>query len=88
SIWDAQSNPTGTWRPDFGYQGEQGTGSYTLMSNNEKQIYTSPYFRGHDGDFHESPFVSNPDGTFSIVAKPRTNGEIFGYGYTSGMITT
>ncbi|MGA0606537.1 family 16 glycosylhydrolase [Phenylobacterium sp. VNQ135] len=88
SLWDAQSNPTGTWRPDFGYQGEQGTGSYTLMSNNEKQIYTSPYFRGHNGDFSESPFVTNPDGTLSIVARPSANGEIFGYGYTSGMITT
>ncbi|HEY8571341.1 family 16 glycosylhydrolase [Phenylobacterium sp.] len=88
SIWDPQSNPTGTWRPDFGYQGEQGTGSYTLMSNNEKQIYTSPYFRGHNGDFSESPFVTNADGTLSIWARPSTNGEIFGYGYTSGMITT
>ncbi|ACG77705.1 endo-1,3-1,4-beta-glycanase, C-terminal secretion signal protein [Phenylobacterium zucineum HLK1] len=88
SLWDAQSNPTGLWRPDFGYQGEQGTGSYTLISNDEKQIYTSPYFRGHDGDFAESPFVNNADGTLSIWAKPSTNGEIFGYGYTSGMITT
>ncbi|MCR5875426.1 family 16 glycosylhydrolase [Phenylobacterium sp. J426] len=88
SIWDAQSNPTGTWRPDFGYQGEQGTGSYTLMSNDEKQIYTSPYFRGHNGTFSENPFVTNADGTLSIWARPSTNSEIFGYGYTSGMITT
>ncbi|HVI30752.1 family 16 glycosylhydrolase [Phenylobacterium sp.] len=88
SLWDAQSNPTGVWRPDFGYQGEQGTGSYTLMSNNEKQIYTSPYFRGHNGDFSESPFVSNADGTLSIWARPSTNGEIFGYDYTSGFIST
>jgi Ca2+-binding RTX toxin-like protein/beta-glucanase (GH16 family) len=88
SLWDAQSNPTGTWRPDFGYQGEQGAGSYSLISNNEKQIYTSPYFRGHNGDFAESPFVSNADGTLSIWAKPSANSEIFGYGYTSGFIST
>jgi Ca2+-binding RTX toxin-like protein len=88
SLWDAQSNPNGTWRPDFGYQGEQGAGSYSLISNNEKQIYTSPYFRGHNGDFAESPFVSNADGTVSIWARPSTNGEIFGYDYTSGFIST
>jgi serralysin len=88
SIWDAESNPTGRWRPDFGYQGSQGTGSYTLISNNEKQIYTSPYFRDHSGDFAESPFVSNADGTLSIWARASSNPEIFGYGYTSGFIST
>ncbi|RAK61552.1 1,3-beta-glucanase [Phenylobacterium hankyongense] len=88
SIWDAESNPTGTWRPDFGYQGSQGLGSYTLSSNNEQQIYTSPYFRDHNGDFAESPFTSNADGTLSITAKPSANPEIFGYGYTSGLIST
>ena len=88
SIWDPESNPTGLWRPDYGYQGTQGVGSYTLVGNNELQIYTSPYFRDHKGDFAESPFVSNADGTLSIVAKPSTNSEIFGYHYTSGLITT
>src|SRR5205085_5125559 len=39
-------------------------------------------------DFAESPFVSNPDGTLSIWAKPSSNPEIFGYGYTSGEIST
>ena len=88
SIWDAESNPGGLWRPDYGYQGSQGAGSYTLASNNELEIYTSPYFRDHNGDFAESPFVSNADGTLSILAKPSTNSEIFGYNYTSGLITT
>ena len=88
SLWDAQSNPTGTWRPDYGYQGEQGLGSYTLASNGEKEIYVSPYFRGHAGDFSVTPFTSNPDGTLTIQAKPTTNSEIFGYQYTSGMIST
>uniref|UniRef100_UPI002FDFA23A family 16 glycosylhydrolase n=1 Tax=Phenylobacterium sp. TaxID=1871053 RepID=UPI002FDFA23A len=88
SLWDKESNPAGVWRPDYGYQGSQGVGSYTLVSNDEKQIYTSPYFRDHAGDFAESPFVSNADGTLSIWARPSTNGEIFGYGYTSGLITT
>ncbi len=88
SLWDAQSNPSGLWRPDYGYQGEQGAGSYTLATNDEKQIYTSPYFRGHAGDFSESPFVSNNDGTLSIIARPSTSTEIYGYQYTSGLITT
>ncbi|MDB5495349.1 MAG: endo,3,4-beta-glycanase, C-terminal secretion signal protein, partial [Phenylobacterium sp.] len=88
SVWNATYNPTGTWRPDYGYQGANGVGSYTLTGNGELQVYTSPYFRDHNGDFSESPFVSNPDGTLSIVAKPSTNSELFGYGYTSGMIST
>ena len=88
SIWNATYNPTGTWRPDYGYQGADGVGSYTLPGNGEQQIYTSPYYRDHNGDFSESPFVSNPDGTLSIIAKPSTNPELFGYGYTSGMIST
>ncbi|WP_374471344.1 family 16 glycosylhydrolase [Phenylobacterium sp.] len=88
SLWDRESNPAGTWRPDYGYQGSQGVGSYTLVSNDEKQIYTSPYFRDHAGDFADSPFVSNADGTLSIWARPSANPEIFGYGYTSGLMTT
>jgi serralysin len=88
SVWNATYNPTGTWRPDYGYQGANGAGSYTLPGNGEQQIYTSPYFRDHNGDFGESPFVSNPDGTLSIIARPSTNPELFGYGYTSGMIST
>ena len=88
SLWDAQSNPTGTWRPDYGYQGEQGLGSYTLASNNEQEIYVSPYFRGHAGDFPVSPFTSNADGTLSIKAAPSSNSDLFGYSYTSGMIST
>ena len=88
SVWNATYNPTGTWRPDYGYQGANGVGSYTLPGNGEKQIYTSPFFRDHNGDFSESPFHSNSDGTLSIIAKPSTNSELFGYGYTSGMIST
>ena len=88
SLWDAQSNPNGVWRPDFGYQGEQGLGSYTLATNNEKQVYVSPYFRGHAGDFAVTPFTSNADGTLSIQARPTSNPETYGYDYTSGMIST
>ncbi|MDB5455922.1 MAG: endo,3,4-beta-glycanase, C-terminal secretion signal protein [Caulobacter sp.] len=88
SLWDAAHAPTGVWRADYGYQGQNGAGSYTLVSNGEKQIYTSPYFRDHAGDFAESPFVTNADGTLSIWAKASSNPEIFGYGYTSGMIST
>jgi beta-glucanase (GH16 family) len=88
SLWDAQSNPGGAWRPDYGFSGSQGVGSYTLASNGELQIYTSPYFRDHPGDFSESPFVSNSDGTLSIIARPSSNPEIFGYHYTSGEIST
>ncbi|MFC3069747.1 family 16 glycosylhydrolase [Phenylobacterium soli] len=88
SVWNATYNPTGVWRPDYGYQGANGVGSYTLTGNGEQQIYTSPYFRDHNGDFSESPFTSNADGTLSITARPSTNSELFGYSYTSGMIST
>jgi serralysin len=90
SLWDAQSNPGGVWRPDYGYQGSQGAGSYSLIGNNETQIYTSPYFRDHPGDFTVSPFVQNADGTLTIQARTTTNPEVteWGYGVTSGMLTT
>jgi Ca2+-binding RTX toxin-like protein len=88
SLRDPESAPTGTWRTDYGYQGVQGVGSYTLVSNNEKQIYTSPYFREHNGDFAESPFAVNGDGTVSIWARPSANSELFGYGFTSGLLST
>ena len=87
SLWDAQSNPGGIWRPDYDLQGAQGVGSYTLTSNGEQQIYTSPYFRDHPGDFAESPFASNGD-TLSIWARASSNPEIFGYHYTSGMLSS
>ncbi|ACG77706.1 endo-1,3-1,4-beta glycanase [Phenylobacterium zucineum HLK1] len=87
SLWDPESNPGGVWRPDYGYQGPQGVGSYTLVSNDEKQIYTSPYFRDHNGDFAETPF-SQAGGVLTITARASANPEIFGYGYTSGLIST
>ncbi|MDB5448730.1 MAG: endo,3,4-beta-glycanase, C-terminal secretion signal protein [Phenylobacterium sp.] len=88
SLYNPTYNPTGVWRPDYGYAGSQGVDSYTLTGNGEQQIYTSPYFRDHAGDFTQSPFVSNSDGTLSIIAQPSTSSEIFGYHYTSGMIST
>ncbi|WP_334161340.1 family 16 glycosylhydrolase [Phenylobacterium sp.] len=88
SLRDPESAPAGTWRTEYGYQGTQGVGSYTLVSNDEKQIYTSPYFRDHAGDFAETPFAVNGDGTVSIWARPSSNPEIFGYGYTSGLLST
>ena len=85
SLYSKTYNPTGKWTPDLGY-GD--INSYTLTNNGEKQICTSPYFHGHAGDFSESPFVVNGDGTVSIWAKQSTNSEIYGYGYTSGVLTT
>ncbi|MDG2520289.1 family 16 glycosylhydrolase [Caulobacter segnis] len=87
SIYHKTFAPGGTWRADYQKAANDIT-SYSLTGNNEKQIYTSPYFRGHAGDFAETPFVSNADGTLSIWARPSDNPEIFGYGYTSGLITT
>jgi serralysin len=88
SLFDAARSPGGTWRPDYDLGGAQSVESYTLTSNGEQQVYTSPYFRGHAGDFAESPFVSNADGTLSILARPSASSEIFGYHYTSGMISS
>jgi serralysin len=85
SLYDPVYNPNGFWRPDYG---GNGLAPYTLVGNSEDQIYTSPYFRGHPGDFSESPFTNNADGTLTITARASTNPEIFGYDYTSGAITT
>jgi beta-glucanase (GH16 family)/Ca2+-binding RTX toxin-like protein len=88
SLWDATNNPAGTWRPDFGYQGVNGVGSYTEVGNSEAEIYTSPYFRGAPGNSPLNPFTSNADGTLTITAAPSSDPNIFGYHYTSGMIST
>ena len=88
SLWDPESNPAGTWRPDFGYQGSQGVGSYTLVSNSEQEIYTSPYFRDAPGTSPLNPFTSNADGTLTITGAPSADPNIFGYHYTSGMLST
>jgi beta-glucanase (GH16 family)/Ca2+-binding RTX toxin-like protein len=88
SLWDATNNPSGAWRPDFGYQGVNGVGSYTEVGNSEAEIYTSPYFRGAPGNSPLNPFTSNADGTLTITAAPSADPNIFGYHYTSGMIST
>jgi len=88
SIYNATYNPSGIWRPDYDLQGAQGYGSYTLAGNGEAQIYTSPYFRDHPGDFSESAFSSTGDGAVTITARPSSNPEIFGYHYTSGMLSS
>ena len=87
-MWDAVHAAGGVWNMSYDSSGSNFAGSYTLASNNEKQIYTSPYFRDHAGTFEESPFVHNGDGTLSIWARPSTNPDIFGYDYTSGLIST
>jgi serralysin len=87
SIWDAERNPAGRWRPDYGYQGRDGVGSYTLVSNGELQIYVSPYFRDGRGGRLDSPFRTEA-GTLSIIAARSNDSSLFGYKYTSGLITT
>lgn len=87
SIWDAERNPAGRWRPDYGYQGRDGVGSYTLVSNGELQIYVSPYFRGGRGERLGNPFRTEA-GALSIIAARANDPRLFGYGYTSGLITT
>ncbi|MDB5455847.1 MAG: endo,3,4-beta glycanase [Caulobacter sp.] len=87
SLWDPERNPTGRWRPDYGHQGRDGVGSYTLVGNGELQIYVSPYFRGGRDDAPANPFRTE-GGTLSIVAQRSNHPQIFGYKYTSGLITT
>lgn len=88
SLWHETHAPQGRWRTDYGYQGQDGFGSYTLASNGELQIYTSPFFRGARGDFRENPFEVGRDGMLTITARPSENPQIFGYKYTSGLITS
>jgi serralysin len=85
SLYNKTYKPTGVWTPDFGYGGMN---AYTLTGNGEKEIYTSPYYNNQPGTFSESPFVSNSDGTLSIWGKQSTNPNLYGYNYTSGLITT
>jgi beta-glucanase (GH16 family) len=86
SLWDGAQQPAGVWTPDFDLTGPNDLGNYNI--NNSLQVYTSPYFRQHAGDFAESPFVSNGDGTLTIWAHASSNPEIFGKDFTSGLINT
>jgi serralysin len=88
SMWDAVHAPSGVWNMSYDYAGANEPGSYTLVSNDEEQIYTSPYFRDHPGAFQETPFVQNGAESLSIQARASQNPEIWGYQYTSGMIST
>ena len=84
SVWNAQYNPNGVWRDNYGYGG---INDYTLPG--EQELYTGPYFNGHPGDFNDGNYqVSN--GVLSLVAHQTTNPEVLamGYDFTSGMITT
>jgi serralysin len=93
SIYDKEDNPNGTWKPDTAYQPVDQVGDYGVGHPDELQIYTSPYFRNHGpsttGDyFAQSPF-SVADGVLTIHGAHATDtSELFGYNYTSGLITT
>jgi beta-glucanase (GH16 family) len=82
------ANPVGTWTTNYGYGG---IGSYTLTGNGELQIYAAPGFTGTTtSDLGLNPF-SISDGVLDIRAQTvdaATSADIWGYGYTSGAITT
>jgi beta-glucanase (GH16 family) len=81
----------GTWRTQFGYAGPNSLGSRTLTSNRELQIYVDPAFRGSTTkSLGLNPFRV-ADGVLEIIADQATENiqkSIWGYTYTSGLITT
>ena len=89
---DFWTGPEGTWRTDYGWGATSDSLlSRTLLENNERQVYIDPGFVGSGtAPVGVSPF-SISDGAVTIRAEratPETAGNIYGYQYTSGMLST
>ena len=89
NLWNPVTNPTGTWRDDFGYGGYGTINSRTLPGYN--QIYMDPSYAGTGkAALGIDPFsISN--GVLSITASPLTASQsavLGGYSWSSGLITT
>jgi serralysin len=84
------SNPDGLWNTSYGQAGPDSPGSYTLMSNGERQIYVAPGFQGATGhDLNLSPFSISEDGVLDITARHTgPSSDYWNYDYTSGVLTT
>src|SRR5262249_48216923 len=72
------------------YEGSDTLASRTLQKFNEQEVYVDPNFKGTDGKLNVNPFSIN-NGVLTIHAAPAsaaTQNSIWGYDYTSGVITT
>lgn len=83
------ANPSGIWRPDYKNSDTGSLGNYTLASNGELQVYTSPGFHGSSGrDLGLDPF-SIDKGVLTITARHTgASSDYWDYAYTSGALTT
>jgi len=84
----------GRWKTSFAHGPQSGPmawDSRTLKGNHERQIYVDPQFPGTGRmSLGVNPFEVK-DGVLSIVAQrtsPRTKGYLWGFGFTSGLLTT
>ena len=90
SLWDGKSS--GTWRTDYGWGGDRNAVlARTLGANNEKQLYVDTGMIGKGGGAVAINPFSVEDGILTIHADrtPDTQlGALYGYQYTSGLLTT
>jgi beta-glucanase (GH16 family)/Ca2+-binding RTX toxin-like protein len=89
SIYDP-SHMTGTWNVDYGGNLKDQS-AYSLLSNNEQEVYTHDGFEGlGTHNLHLNPFsISN--GALSITAQKiasQDTSAAFGHSWSSGMINT
>jgi beta-glucanase (GH16 family) len=87
-LWDGRS---GVWRTNYGYFDREHPGFYSLVTNEEKQLYVDPTFRGTA----KAPLGLDPfsvrDGVLTIRATrldPALTRYTWGYRFASGLITT
>jgi beta-glucanase (GH16 family) len=89
SLYDP-STKTGTWNDDYGGNFKDQS-AYSLLSNNEQEIYTHEGFEGlGTGNLHLNPF-SDSNGVLTITASrlpQQDQNAAFGHGYASGMLNT
>ena len=89
SLYDP-STKTGTWNVDYG-SNPKDQSAYSILSNNEQQIYTHEGFEGlGTGNLHLNPF-SDSNGVLTITASQIPSQDVnaaFGHSWSSGMLNT
>lgn len=87
---DVKMKGGGTWRTNFGYTWVpvNDEKNHTLIWNKEQQIYVDPGFTGTNSKALGLTAFSVKNGILTITANRTANPFLYGYKYTSGLITT
>lgn len=87
---DVAQKGGGTWRTNMGYRWTalDDVKNRTLIWNHEKQVYIDPGMRGTGDHALALSAIAARDGKLVITADTTDNPALYGYRYTSGIITS